>query len=718
MFCLLSMFLRDLYLQHAKEINPRDMRRNIFILFLLIAHLPVVGQKLNYSETKTVSQIDVYHGVTVNDPYRWLEDDHSAETKNWVDAQNKVTFDYLTSLPEREKNKARLTKIWSFPRQSSPSYKNGNYYYYKNNGTQNQSVLYKRNGIKGKEEMILDPNFLSADGTTSITLFQVSNDGKYAAYGISKGGSDWTEVKVIENASGRELAETIKWIKFSGISWQKDGFFYSRYDEPSGDAAFKGKNEFHKVYYHKAGTPQSSDNLIYADPENPLRNFGYSVSKDERFHYITGSQSSSGNSLTIKSAATDKSFKFSKAFKYSHSVIDNIGNSIFILTNENASRKKVVKFDFETGQQTVLIPEKEEVLLSLVRAGNNFVAHYMKDASSRLYVYDTEGKFKYEIKLPTYCTLSSVNGSDKDSLLFYSVVSFTFPETTYMHNLNSKSTTVYFQPQIDFDANGYETKQVFYKSKDNTSIPMFIVHKKGLIQDGNNPTLLFGYGGFNISKTPEFITERLLFLEKGGVFAMPNLRGGGEYGEAWHEAGTKLKKQNVFDDFISAAEYLISEKYTTPGKLAIGGRSNGGLLVGAALTQRPELFKVALPAVGVMDMLRFHKFTIGWAWTGDYGSSDKKEEFEALFKYSPLHNIKENVKYPATLVTTADHDDRVVPAHSFKFISTLQQKQSGENPVLIRIDVNAGHGSGKPVSKLIDEQSDIFTFMMHHLGMD
>ena len=694
------------------------MRRNIFLLLLITTPLCVVGQKLNYPETKTVSQTDVYHGVTVNDPYRWLEDDHSVETKNWVENQNKVTFAYLATLPERDKNKARLTKIWNFPRQSSPSFKNGNYYYYKNNGTQNQSVLYRRNGIKGKEEMILDPNFLAADGTTSINLFQVSNDGKYAAYGISKGGSDWTEVKVIENASGRELAETVKWIKFSGISWQKDGFFYSRYDEPSGDAAYKGKNEFHKVYYHKAGTPQSIDKLIYADPENPLRNFGYSVSKDERFHYITGSQSSSGNSLTIKNATTDKSIKFSETFKYSHSVIDNIGNSVYILTNENASRKKVVKLDFETGQQTVLIPEKEEVLLSIVRAGNNFVAHYMKDASSRLYVYDTEGKYKYEIKLPTYCTLSSVNGSDKDSLLFYSVVSFTFPETTYLHNLNSKETAVYFQPQIDFDANGYETKQVFYKSKDNTSIPMFIVHKKGLINDGNNPTLLFGYGGFNISKTPEFITERLLFLEKGGVFAMPNLRGGGEYGEAWHEAGTKLKKQNVFDDFISAAEYLISEKYTNPSKLAIGGRSNGGLLVGAALTQRPELFKVALPAVGVMDMLRFHKFTIGWAWTGDYGSSDKKEEFESLFKYSPLHNIIDDSNYPATLVTTADHDDRVVPAHSFKFISTLQQKQAAENPVLIRIDVNAGHGSGKPVSKLIDEQSDIFTFMMHHLGMD
>lgn len=694
------------------------MRRNIFILILIITPLPFFGQKLNYPETKTVAQTDVYHGVTVQDPYRWLEDDHSSETKNWVEAQNKVTFDYLASLPERDKNKARLTKIWNFPRQSSPSYKNGNYYYYKNNGTQNQSVLYKRNGIKGKEEMILDPNFLSQDGTTHITLFQVSNDGKYSAYGISKGGSDWTEVKVIENSSGRELAETIKWIKFSGISWQKDGFFYSRYDEPSGDAAFKGKNEFHKVYYHKAGTPQSVDKLIYSDPENPLRNFGYSVSKDERFHYITGSQSSSGNSLTIKNSATDKSLKFSETFRYSHSVIDNIGSSIYILTNENASGKKVVKLDFETGQQSVLIPEKEEVLLSVVRAGNNFVTHYMKDASSRLYVYDTDGKFKYEIKLPTFCTLSSVNGSDKDSLLFYSVVSFTFPETTFMHNLNSRETTVYFQPNIDFDANDYETKQVFYKSKDNTSIPMFIVHKKGLVADGKNPTLLFGYGGFNISKTPEFITERLLFLEKGGVFAMPNLRGGGEYGEAWHEAGTKLKKQNVFDDFISAAEYLISEKYTNPAKLAIGGRSNGGLLVGAALTQRPELFKVALPAVGVMDMLRFHKFTIGWAWTGDYGSSDKKEEFEALIKYSPLHNLKDNIKYPATLVTTADHDDRVVPAHSFKFISTLQQKQSGENPVLIRVDVNAGHGSGKPVSKLIDEQSDIFTFMMHHLGMD
>lgn len=693
------------------------MRHNFIIAAFMALPILASSQNINYPITKRTDQTDVYHGVTVADPYRWLEDDRSEETAKWVESQNKVTFSYLETIPIRASVKERMTKLWNYPRQSAPSFESGYYYYSKNSGTQNQSVLYKRNGLRGKEEMVLDPNFLSKDGSTSIRTFVVSNNGKYAAYGLSEGGSDWTTVKVIENATGREMAETIKWVKFSGISWEGNGFYYSRYDEPTTESALKGKNEYHKVYYHNVGTPQSADVLIYEDKQHPLRNFSNVVSDDERYHYMEGSEASSGNSLLIRDAAGKKSISISENFNDSYNVIGNEGDVIFILTNKDASRYKVISLDFNSGKQSTLIPEKEDVLLNVVRAGNHLVAHYMKDAGSRLSIYSLNGAFENEIKLPTYCTVSSLNGSIRDSSLFYSVVSFTFPETVYRYDLFSKLSEVFFRPEIDFDPAGYEIKQVFYPSKDKTMIPMFIVHKKGIVLDHNNPTLLFGYGGFNISKTPEFITERLVFLEKGGVFALANLRGGGEYGETWHVAGTKLKKQNVFDDFIAGAEYLIASGYTNPTKLAAGGRSNGGLLVGAVMTQRPDLFKVALPAVGVMDMLRFHKFTIGWAWTGDFGSSDNKSEFEAIYKYSPLHRLKKGQAYPATLVTTADHDDRVVPAHSFKFISELQYCNAGSEPVLIRVDVNAGHGSGKPVSKIIDEQSDIFSFLMDRLGM-
>ncbi|HMT29003.1 MAG TPA: prolyl oligopeptidase family serine peptidase, partial [Bacteroidia bacterium] len=501
---------------------------------------------------------------------------------------------------------------------------------------------------------------------------------------------------------------------------EKDGFFYSRYDAPEDGVAYSGKNEFHKVFYHKIGTPQSKDVLIFEDKSTPLRNFSATVSTDEKFLFISSSKATSGNDLIVRKSGSSTSafINITSGFEFSYSVIDNIDDHIVLLTNDNAPKNKLVEFDFNTGKITTLIPEQNEVLISAVRSSNRYVCHFMKDASSRLVIYKLDGTKEKEIDFPTYCTVSSLNGNKNDSLLFYGISSFTFAETIFKYNMLTGNQSSFFSPGNDFNSNEFETRQVFFSSKDGTRVPMFIVMKKGTPLDGNNPLLLFGYGGFNISKTPEFITERLLFLENGGIFALPNIRGGGEYGEAWHKAGTKLKKQNVFDDFIAAAEYLIHEKYTNSSKLAIGGRSNGGLLVGAVMTQRPELFKVALPAVGVMDMLRFHKFTIGWAWTNDYGSSDDQEQFKSLYSYSPLHNIRKGKTYPATLVTTADHDDRVVPAHSFKFISTLQENQSGTNPVLIRVDVNAGHGIGKPISKLIDEQADIFSFLMFNLGMN
>jgi len=680
------------------------------------------GIKVQYPKTKKVDQIDNYFGTKVSDPYRWLENDTSAETAEWVKLQNKVTFGYLEQIPFREKIKQRLTKIWDYPKYGVP-FKEGKYYFfYKNNGMQNQSVLYIQEGLAGDPKVFLDPNTFSKDGTIALGNLQASHDAKYMAYTTSIGGSDWNEIYVIEIASGKKLDDQLKWVKFSGISWEKDGFYYSRYDEPKKGGELSGKNEFHKVYYHKIGTTQNSDKLIYENPNYPLRNYSVTTSDDEKFMYLYETEGTSGNSLYVKELSKPNSpfILIAKGFDDEYNAVDNEGNDILLMTNHNAPKNKLLVISTPYSNTTkwkTIIPEKNEVLKGIAIIGGKIVAQYMKDASSRAYIYDIEGKMLNEITLPGIGTIGGFSGKKSDNIAFYAYTSFTFPSTIFKYDVNSNKSEVYKKPDIDFKADEYETKQVFYPSKDDTQIPMFIVHKKGIKLNGTNPTMLYGYGGFNISLTPSFSLSRLVFLENGGVYAIANLRGGGEYGEDWHQAGTKMNKQNVFDDFIAAAEYLIKEKYTNSNKLAISGGSNGGLLVGACMTQRPELFKVAMPAVGVMDMLRFHKFTIGWAWTGDYGSSDDSILFNYIYKYSPLHNIREGVNYPATLVTTADHDDRVVPAHSFKFISTLQEKYKGDNPVLIRIETMAGHGAGKPTSKQIDEATDFWSFVLYNLDV-
>lgn len=677
---------------------------------------------MQYPKTKKVDQIDNYFGTKVSDPYRWLENDTSTETAEWVKLQNKVTFGYLEQIPFREKIKQRLTKIWDYPKYGVP-FKEGKYYfYYKNNGMQNQSVLYIQDGLAGEPKVFLDPNTFSKDGTIALGSLQVSHDAKYMAYTTSIGGSDWNEIYVIEIPSGKKLDDQLKWVKFSGISWEKDGFYYSRYDEPKKGGELSGKNEFHKVYYHKIGDLQSSDKLIYENPNYPLRNYSVSTSDDEKFLYLYETEGTSGNSLYVKELSKPNSqfILIAKGFDDEYNAVDNEGNDILLMTNHKAPKNKLLVISTpysDTTKWKTIIPEKNEVLQSVSIIGGKIVAQYMKDASSRAYVCDIEGKLISEITLPGIGTIGGFSGKKNDNIAFYAYTSFTFPTTIFKYDINSNKTEVYKKPDIDFKVDDYETKQVFYPSKDGTQIPMFIIHKKDLKLDGTNPTMLYGYGGFNISLTPSFSLSRLVFLENGGVYAIANLRGGGEYGEEWHKAGTKMNKQNVFNDFIAAAEYLIKEKYTNSNKLAISGGSNGGLLVGACMTQRPELFKVAMPAVGVMDMLRFHKFTIGWAWTGDYGSSDDSLMFNYIYKYSPLHNIKEGVRYPATMVTTADHDDRVVPAHSFKFISTLQEKNKGDNPVLIRIETMAGHGAGKPTSKQIDEVTDFWSFVLYNLDV-
>ena len=681
----------------------------------------------NYPVTRKTDQVDDYFGTKVPDPYRWLEDDHSAETAQWVKEENIVTNDYLAKIPYREKVQQRMTQLWNFPKSSAPFKGGKNYFVFTNDGLQNQFVLNIIRDLKEKPKPFLDPNALSKDGTVNVSNPSVSNDGKYLAYLRASSGSDWNEIRVMDVATGMHLEDKIEWVKFSGISWGENGFYYSSYDAPDSTNLLKGKNEYHKIYFHKIGTSQKSDPLIHMDKEHANRNFGAAVTDDSRYLVLYGRESSNGNEAWIKDLrkrSTDL-IPVVKGFENSVGVIGNDSNKIFIRTNKNASKYRLVLFDAENPEADwrTIIPEKEDVLQSAVIADQYIVANYMKDASNKLKVFSKKGEFLYDIPLATLGTLDELNTSADDRYVFYSLTTFTAPTTVYQFDLRTRKQTIYSQPKMDFRSEQFETKQVFYSSKDGTKIPMFIVHKKGMKMDGTNPTLLFGYGGFNVSKTPEFKIERLVFLENGGVFAMPNLRGGGEYGEAWHAAGIKLKRQNVFDDFIAAAEYLIKAKYTNAGKLAIGGRSNGGLLVGAVMTQRPELFKVAIPTVGVMDMLRYHKFTIGWAWKGDFGSSEDEVNFKNLYSYSPLHQLKENKNYPATLVTTGDHDDRVVPAHSFKFIATLQEKYKGPNPVMIRIDINAGHaaatvlGSSKPVAKQIEEQSDIFSFIMFNLGM-
>lgn len=689
---------------------------------ILMSSCTTKNEKINYPETRKTDTIDVYFGTQVADPYRWLEDDNSEETAAWVKAQNDVTNAYLAKIPFRDQVRERLTSMWNYPRYGVPFKKGGKYFFFKNDGIQNQSVLYIQDSLQAEPRVFLDPNKLSEDGTTALGTYSVSKDGKYFAYAISKAGSDWNEIYVMETETGKQLADKLEWVKFSGISWRENGFYYSRYDKPAGGGVLSSKNEYMKVYYHVVGDPQEKDVLVYENRNYPLRNYGITATEDGRYLVLGESESTSGNSLYIKDLENPQAgfVKIAEGFRFDYSYISNQDGKFLILTNADAPKYRLIEVDLSAPapeNHRIIIPEREEVLVSAEVAGGRIVCEYMKDATNRLYVYTTEGSFVHEVNLPGPGTIAGFEGKKDENEAFFAFTSFTYPSTVFVYDILNNTSKVFFDSELDFDPAKYESKQVFYTSKDGTKVPMFIVHKAGLNLDGNNPVYLYGYGGFNVSLTPVFSVSRLLFIEQGGVFAMPNLRGGGEYGEAWHRAGTKLQKQNVFDDFIAAAEFLIAEKYTQPEKIAIAGGSNGGLLVGACMTQRPDLFAVALPAVGVMDMLRFHKFTIGWAWTEDYGSSEDSVQFQYLLGYSPLHNLKPGTCYPATLVTTADHDDRVVPAHSFKFAATLQEHQSCSNPALIRIETNAGHGAGKPVSKMIDEATDIWSFTMYNLGM-
>jgi prolyl oligopeptidase len=676
-----------------------------------------------YPVTKKVDTVDIYFGQEVPDPYRWLEDDNSPETEAWVKAENEVTFGYLEQIPFRDKIKKRLEEVWDYPKFGVPFKEGNNYYFFKNDGMQNQYVMYKQTSLDAEPEVFLDPNTFSEDGTVALSGLEFNHDGSLMAYSISKSGSDWSEIFVMDVETKTLLDDHLEWIKFSGTSWKDDGFYYSRYDKPREGDALKASNEFHKVYYHKIGTSQSEDELIYKNDDFPKRNYYAGTTEDESYLILSESAGTSGNALWVKrlDGSTGDFTLIAEGFDNEYNVIDNLNDQLLIMTNDGAPKWKLVLVDpANAGKENwkEIIPEKEEVLQSLSLVGGKIVAEYMKNATSVAFIYDYEGNYIEDLQLPGIGSLSGIRGKKEENLAFYSFTSFTFPSTVYKYDIAKNTSEVYTRSEIDFDVDAYETRQVFYKSKDGTDVSMFIVHKKGLKMNGKNPTYLYGYGGFNISLTPGFSITRLVLLENGFVFAMPNLRGGGEYGEDWHEGGIKLKKQNVFDDFIAAADYLIMEGYTRPDKLAIAGGSNGGLLVGACMTQRPDLFAVALPAVGVMDMLRYHKFTIGWAWASDYGTSEDSEEmFQYLYGYSPLHNIKNGVNYPATLITTADHDDRVVPAHSFKFAATLQEKHKGDNPVLIRIDVKAGHGGGKPTAKVIEEYTDEWSFMMYNLGV-
>ena len=670
-----------------------------------------------YPEVRKDSVVDDYFGTLIADPYRWLENDTSEETAAWVKAQNEVTFDYLTQIPFREDLEKRLTELWNYEKVSAPFKKGDHYFMYKNDGIQNQSVLYIQKGLDGEQEVLLDPNSLSAEGTTSLNGMGFSKDNRYMAYGISKAGSDWVEIQVMDLETKTLLQDKVNWVKFSGISWYKNGFYYSSYDPPVEGSDYSGKNEFHKVYYHELGTKQSEDVLVYEDKEHPQRNAGSGVTDDEAYLIVTTSESTNGNSLMVKDLKNGGGFvTLVDNFDTDNYILDHLGNGQFLVnTNYKAPNNRICLVDIKKPEQenwVDFIPEKEYVLRGVTLAGNKMIANYMKNVQSKLEVYDSAANYLYDIALPGI-GIAGISGDKDENTAFYSFTSYTTPTEIYKYNLDENKAELFFQPKTAFNGSEYVTEQVFYPSKDGTKIPMFITYKKGTKLDGNNPTFLYGYGGFNISITPRFSAINTVFLEQGGVYAVANLRGGSEFGEDWHTAGWRLDKQNVFDDFIAAAEYLIENKYTSSEKLAVHGRSNGGLLAGAVMTQRPDLMKVSIPGVGVLDMLRYHKFTIGWAWAGEYGRSDTDEEnFKNLLSYSPLHNMKEGVEYPATMVVTGDHDDRVVPAHSMKFISELQAKHKGANPVLVRVDVNAGHGAGKPTEKVIEEWADVWSFVL------
>jgi prolyl oligopeptidase len=698
----------------------------LFSLFLSLLAIFSAAQtsSLTYPEAKRGDQVDDYHGTKVADPYRWLEDTDSADTHAWVEAENKLTFSYLDKIPYRQSIHDRLTKLWNYERFSVPEQEGGRYFFEHNNGLQNQNVLLVAESLNAEPRELLDPNKLSADGTVALSATAFSDDGKLMAYGMAASGSDWNEWHVRDVDTGKDLSDDLKWVKFSGASWSKDnkGFYYSRYDEPTG-ATMRDANYFQRLYYHRLGSAQSEDKLIYERPDNKEMLFGGSVTDDGHYLIIEVSQGTSPNTRVYYkdlSQADAQVVKLLDDFDARYSFVDNDGPVFWFESNLDAPRGRVLAIDTrhpERANWKTLIPQGPDTLQFASVVNNSFLLGYLKDARTEVRVHDLSGKFVRNVDLPGIGTAEGFTGKRRDKETFYAFTSFISPATIYRYDPVAGKSTVFRQPKVDFDASRYETKQVFYNSKDGTRVPMFLTYKKGIKLDGENPTLLYAYGGFDISLTPAFSVPNVVWLEMGGVYAQPNLRGGGEYGEQWHQAGTKLKKQNVFDDFIAAAEWLVANKYTSTPKLAIRGRSNGGLLIGACLTQRPDLFGVTLPEVGVMDMLRFHKFTIGWAWTSDYGSSDDPTEFKAIYAYSPLHNLKPGTKYPPTLIATSDHDDRVVPGHSFKFAATMQADQAGPAPVLIRIETKAGHGAGKSITKLIDETADTWAFVAYNLDM-
>jgi prolyl oligopeptidase len=680
--------------------------------------------RLDYPKARKAGVTDDYHGTRVDDPYRWLEDPDSPETRKWVEAENAVTFAYLDAIPARKALRERLSRVWDYEKFGVPNRERGRYFYSHNSGLQNQAVIFTTPSLDAEAKVLLDPNTLSAAGTVALSGLEPSPDGSRIAYGLASAGSDWQEWKVRDVDNGRDLSDHINWVKFSGVSWTHDGrgFYYGRYPEPKPGESLKGANYYQKLYLHKLGTPQADDRLIYERPDRKEWQFHGAVTDDGRYLVITVSKGTDDKYRILYqelSAEGSKPVELIDNFDHEYTFIDNDGPIFWFKTDLDAPRGRVVAIDTRNPERRVeVIPEAIETLVDADVVGDLFFARYLKDARTHVKVFGLNGKFVREVEFPGLGTATGFSGKRTDKETFYSFTTFTAPASVYRYDVATGHSTLFRKPALAFDPADFETTQVFYTSKDGTKVPMFLSHKKGLKRDGSNPTHLYGYGGYNIPLTPSFRPEDVVWMERGGVYAVANLRGGGEYGEPWHKAGTKDRKQNVFDDFIAAAEWLIREKYTSTPRLAISGRSNGGLLVGACLTQRPELFGATLPGVGVLDMLRFHKFTIGWAWVDDYGSADDPGQFQALYAYSPLHNIKPGTKYPPTLITTADHDDRVVPAHSFKFAAALQAAQAGDAPILIRIETAAGHGAGKPTAKLIDEAADRWAFLVRALNLE
>ncbi len=706
------------------------MMNRILFLSLMVTSLLICakGNKtpkgvLKYPVTNKIAHTDTYFGTAVEDPYQWLEDDTSAATIAWVKEENKVTFDYMDKIPYREQIKERYKELYDYTKLDNPVVSGEYILFEKKESLQNQPTIYIQKGIQGIPEVFINPNNLDATGLSAVSVTGISRDNKYACISIHKAGSDWSDMYVYDIRTKSKMSDKLEWIKNGDADWDDNGFFYSRYPKPAEGKALSGKNEYHSVYYHKLGDTQENDVLVYRDQDDPLTYNSVAISEDNQYLFLYKAAGTYGNEIYYKKAS-ESSWIFKPLFtgyKNEYGIVDVIDDKFLVFTDDAASNKKLVLVDPKSPDvkswKEIISEDKTALLEGVYSTGGKLFAKYLKNATNKLFVYDIDGKNKKEIALPGTGDISIFSGRSTDNMLNYTYTSFNYPKSIFTYTVNSGYSNLFLKPNLKFNPEDFESKQVWYKSKDGTKVSMFIVYKKGVVLDGKNPTYLYGYGGFSVNQTPTFSASRILLLENGGVFAMPNIRGGAEYGEEWHKAGTLMQKQNVFDDFIAAAQYLIKQKYTSKDKLAIAGGSNGGLLVGACMTQRPDLFKVAFPAVGVMDMLKFHKFTIGWGWVVDYGSSDQsKEMFEYLKAYSPYHNLKPNAKYPATMITTADHDDRVVPAHSFKFAARLQEYNDKKNPTLIRIGVNAGHGAGKPTSKIIDEITDQWSFFFWNLG--